>query len=310
MSPATPSRIVCIGGAAIDRTYRLAAPVRLGTSNPSSGAVSFGGVARNVAETLARLGDAVALVSLVGDDTAGADLLAALAASGVDAAGVERADGSATAEYAAVIEPDGTLVAGLAAMDLFARLDAGFVARALPRLADARLVFAEANVAADGLSALVEAARDASWRLALDAVSVAKSARLPQDLRGVAVLFCALDEAQALTGASGPPEDLARALRARGGAAAVVTLGAEGLVVADEARVVRMAALPATVVDVTGAGDALVAGTVHRLARGAPLAEALLTGRALARLAVSSPGAVRADLDPALLAGVQGHDHA
>lgn len=296
------TRIVCIGGAVLDRAYRLDAPARAGTSNPARASPAFGGVARNVAESLARLGDAVALVSLVGDDESGAALLAHAEAAGIDVSGTACVPDARTAEYVCVLEPDGGLAMGLAAMEIFARLDRGFVEGHEGRLADADLVFGECNLAADALAALIAHANAAGFRLALDAVSVAKSARLPQNLSGTGILFCARDEAEAIVGRAGEPEALAQALVARGAASAVVTLGADGLVFAErEAPPRHMPAPPADIVDVTGAGDALIAGTLHRLADGAPLAEALLTGQRLARLAIARPGAVRTDLNPALL---------
>lgn len=301
MPPPRPGRIACLGGAALDRTYRTPAPARAGTSNPAVAGTSFGGVARNVAETLARLGNDVAVLSRVGDDAAGAGLAAALADVGVDVSGLETVAGAPTAEYVAVLDADGSLVVGLASMDVLAGLDAAFVDRSARRLEGADIVFADANCAPDALAALVARARGAPWRLALDAVSAPKAARLPADLAGVAVLFCARDEAEALVGA-GAPEDLARALVTRGAAAAVVTLGAQGLVLAEAAGAARRPAPPAEVIDVTGAGDALIAGTLHALAAGAPLAPALDAGQALAGLTVAGPGAVRADLTPALLA--------
>lgn len=306
MTDPRPARILCLGGAAVDRTYRTRAPARLGTSNPAAAALSFGGVARNVAESLARLGSGVALVSRVGDDAGGTALLDRLREAGVDVSAVERVAGAASAEYVAVLDVDGGLLVGLAAMDLLAGLDADFVARAAERLATAEIVFAEANCAADALADLVRRARAAPWRLALDAVSVAKSARLPGDLTGVSLLFCARDEAEALVGAPEEPETLARALVTRGAAAAIVTLGPDGLVLADADGARRLPGAPAPVVDVTGAGDALIAGTLHALACGEPLEGALSAGQALARLAISVQGAVRADLSPALLAAARG----
>ena len=93
MTAAFPSHappILCIGGAAVDRKFRLAEPPRAATSNPGRGVSSFGGVARNVAENLARLGRRAALISAVGDDADGAALVAHLAALGVDTDGVLR----------------------------------------------------------------------------------------------------------------------------------------------------------------------------------------------------------------------------
>jgi pseudouridine kinase len=57
--------VVCIGAANIDRKLRPAAALLMGTSNPARQEESFGGVARNIAENLARLGADVALVTAV-----------------------------------------------------------------------------------------------------------------------------------------------------------------------------------------------------------------------------------------------------
>src|SRR5918993_2707283 len=110
------SRVLCIGGAAVDRKYRALDSIRPGTSNPVRSERSFGGVARNVAENLARLGVATALVSLVGDDGAGRAIRAHLGRAGVDTRFVAVADGQATAEYLAVLPPSGELAFGLAEM--------------------------------------------------------------------------------------------------------------------------------------------------------------------------------------------------
>ena len=69
-----PADILCIGGAVLDRKFRLDGPWLPGTSNPARSSRSFGGVARNICENLARLGVATALVTRVGADEAGAGL--------------------------------------------------------------------------------------------------------------------------------------------------------------------------------------------------------------------------------------------
>ncbi|MBP0649740.1 winged helix-turn-helix transcriptional regulator, partial [Mycobacterium tuberculosis] len=56
-------RIVVIGGAALDRKYVGVAALVPETSNPVTGHRSFGGVARNVTENLARLGAALFLTT-------------------------------------------------------------------------------------------------------------------------------------------------------------------------------------------------------------------------------------------------------
>lgn len=299
------SRIVCLGGAAVDRVYRLAAPARAGTSNPAIVDGSAGGVARNVTELLARLGVPVSLVSVVGADEGGRSLLADLGALGVDTAGTVTISGAATAEYAAVTGPDGDLVIGVAAMGVLDRLDAALVAAEAARLRAAGWVFADCNTAADGLAALIGLRRSSRFRLAVDAVSTPKVVRLPADLRGVDVLFLNADEARALLGAgvgNSAPAALAGALRARGAGAVVLTRGPAGAIVADAAGTVAVPAAPATITEVTGAGDSLIAATLWRLAAGEPLDAAVRFGSALAALTLEATGSVRRDLDAARLA--------
>ncbi len=62
---------LCIGEANVDLDFRLDAVPVAGTSNVATATTSLGGVARNVAETLARLGRRVGLVSAVGADPDG-----------------------------------------------------------------------------------------------------------------------------------------------------------------------------------------------------------------------------------------------
>ena len=50
------NEVVCIGGANVDRKFHLNGGAQLGTSNPAAMSVSVGGVARNIADNLGRLG--------------------------------------------------------------------------------------------------------------------------------------------------------------------------------------------------------------------------------------------------------------
>ena len=64
--PTPPPRIVVVGGIILDRVAQPTGPLQLHTSNPATSVESPGGVARNVAETLGRLGSSPWLYSAVG----------------------------------------------------------------------------------------------------------------------------------------------------------------------------------------------------------------------------------------------------
>jgi pseudouridine kinase len=295
----TSIEIACIGAAHVDRRAHTLGPVVPGSSNPVTVATSAGGVARNVTETLARLGAAVRLVSRVGSDAEGDRLLADLARLGVDLTGVRRAD-VPTASYTALLDPDGQLAIGLADMAIYDSMDAAFFAPLLPGLATAPVWFIDANVAESGLRHLL-ADRPARGFVAGDTVSVAKAPRLLPLLDRIDLLFCNGAEAAALLGSDSDPTVMAKRLLEQGAGAVIVTLGAAGAVLASSEGVVSLPAIPAPVRDVTGAGDALVAATLLRRAQGASLLAAVRAGLGLAALTAASDRAVRPDLSPALL---------
>ena len=106
---------------------------------------------------------------------------------------------------------------------------------------------------------------------------------------GATLLLPNLAEARTLSG-EGDAQAAARALASRF-PEVVVKLGAEGALWTNGSDVELVPAAPAAALDTTGAGDAFAAGLLAARLRGAPPAEALAAGCALAAQAVVTPGA-------------------
>jgi pseudouridine kinase len=306
-----PSHLVCIGGAVSDRKYRALGGVEMATSNPVESFHSHGGVARNVAENLALLGERPGFVSVVGGDQTGQMLLDHLRSRGVDVSRVISAPGHTTAEYVAILNRQGDLVLGIADMGIFDLLTPETLSRIWSHFAGASWIFADTNLPGETLVSLMQRQGGGRYKLAIDAVSTVKARKLPQDLTGIDLLFLNADEAAAvlsqprattLTGAQGA----ARALCARGAARVQLSMGAAGLVVAGVEGDAMIPAVPATVVDITGAGDAVVAGTLHAMMAGEDLPTASVTGSLVGALTIETLGTVRADLSPSLVAAHAG----
>ncbi|MBO6673556.1 MAG: carbohydrate kinase family protein [Rhizobiales bacterium] len=294
------SDLVCIGGAAINRKYHAKGALIAGTSNPATTNQSFGGVARNVAETLARLQKAVALVSLVGEDEAGRAIFHHLSELGVDVGQVAVSPMSATAEYAAILDGTGDLHIAMAAMDALEAITPAMLVSAWPHIAASRWIFADCNLPEATLHALLQG--KAGAKLAVNTVSVPKAVRLPDDLSAIDVLFTNAGEAKAMLGINtNAPSDLTTGLRQRGANAVVLTLGADGHLVADDTGTHQVKALDAHTVDVTGAGDALMSGTLYGLMNGQSLVDASRLGAVLATFTLESEQDVLPDLTPAWL---------
>jgi ribokinase len=90
---------------------------------------------------------------------------------------------------------------------------------------------------------------------------------------------------------SDTPEDWARLLLAKGPRSVVVTLGAQGSLVASSAGMTRVASVKVDAVDTTGAGDAFTAALAFRLGAGSALAEAASYASRVGAVAVTRKGA-------------------
>jgi pseudouridine kinase len=273
----------------------------LGTSNPGDVQTDFGGVARNVAENLARLGAKVTLVSRVGDDAGGQQVRNHAVGLGIDATLFTISEAQATASYTAILEKSGELVIGLADMDVYEEVTPELLAPFLGRLREQDRWFVDANLPGATIDWLLDAAGEIP--VAVDAISVAKARRLAPLAPRIPLLFANLVQAAVIAGVPSfrTSAEAAGSLAELGAPAGVVTAGASGIAAWSGPRVTGFPALPARPRDVTGAGDALVAGTLFGILRGAALVDAARLGLAAAAITVESPYAAAPELTSEML---------
>ncbi|WP_182525065.1 carbohydrate kinase [Nocardioides dongkuii] len=300
--------VVVVGGANMDVKARSARTVRRGTSNPGVSVLAPGGVGRNVAENLARLGTRTHLVAAVGADPLGDQVLAATSDAGVRVEHVRRSP-HGTGTYTAVLDADGELVVAVADMRATDELAPEDVDAARDLVAAASLVVLDGNLAPATLGYALDLAASAGVRVVLEPVSVPKaeaaSALLDPD-RPVHVITPNRDELAAITGRPvGTERELAAAvddLHARGATYAWVRLGVQGsLLSGPDGRVALDTVAATEVVDVTGAGDAMLAAFCHAFLAGEDEAAAAAYGHAAAALTVASTHTVRPDLTDRLV---------
>lgn len=296
--------LLCIGGANIDRKLRTLAALQMGTSNPAAQRETPGGVARNVAENLARLGLPTQLITAVGDDAAGRALLEHAASAGLSTQGSLLAGDANTGSYTAVLDEAGQMLLALAAMPLADRLTPEFLRRSSAQRAQARLTVLDLNLPADSVALLLQEARERGHALLAVAVSEPKMDRLPADLRGLQCLILNRGELQALAPAAhGDAEAALAQLHARGLRQIVLTQGAAGVICSQAGLPAEALSAPAVpVLDVTGAGDAFAAGVCAGLYQSPQdLAQACRLGLQLAALTLQTEATVHPELSPGWL---------
>jgi len=297
--------VCCIGGMTMDRTLKLLEPGVIGTSNPVLSRRTRGGVARNVAENLARLSVPCRLVSIVGNDEPGRYILQETSVHGVDTGLVQKSLSEPTGSCTRIVQPDGELFASFADMSICKLMDRDFIHNRWLQIANSTLVFADTNLPAESLSYLITGCRENEVTLVLDAVSTSKAKRLPLNLHGVDLLFCNTDEGRAMLGDAMASDTggMAKALCQRGAASTVVTDGARGICFARQDESISLTASPGTVVDASGAGDALVAGTLYGKLMGYDSATSLRIGLNAASMTIGCEDINHPELSVEAVAG-------
>jgi len=277
-----PPDILCAGSVLWDIIGRSHLSLHLGSDVPGRITRLPGGVAMNIAMTLARFGLTPALLTAIGRDSEGEDLMTACHQRGLITAHVYRSPDLPTDRYMAIEGANGLIAAIADAHSLEA---AG--ARILTPLKDGSLGSAKAPgsgmIALDGnlteglLADIAENPGFAAADLRLAPASPGKAERLRPLLKHPrATLYVNLDEARLLTRSEvATAAEGAEALLARGARRVLVTDG--GNPCADGSRDGVIVAQPPQVLvaRVTGAGDTFLAAHIVAERRGASRAEAL-----------------------------------
>jgi len=160
--------------------------------------MSPGGVARNVAENLARLGVEVTLITAVGDDPPGRQLLDQVEAAGVDVRHALTVTGKRTGMYMGVLDPQGGLHLALDDMGLVRSLSRDYLRSKTHLLEQAQAIFLDANVPPDSIELLLTIARRAGIPVAADPTSVSLAASLRPHLEDLWLITPNAAEAEVL----------------------------------------------------------------------------------------------------------------
>lgn len=296
------SPVIVLGAAGIDLVGRFKGELRMETSNPAHIRTSFGGVARNVAENLARYGQPVILLSAVGTDTPGDQLLSQLRDSGVNVDAVQRIPGRATGAYLAVVNHRGELQFALDDMRTSAAITPEYLQDHAELFKQASMLFMDANSPAETIRKAVSLAHRAHLPICADPTSIILAERMRPYLPRLFMITPNNAEAGILCDRTVEASqrrqaiDAARHLVSQGVTIAVISLAQFGVCYATSNTAGYIPAIRTEIVDPTGAGDAMTAAILFGLLNDIPLDDSLRLGVSAASLTLRHPGAVMPDL--------------
>ena len=288
--------VICIGQAVVDcitrgreaevsgkRSYR-AEEIRL----------SVGGDAVNESFRLAGKGYAVKLFCGIGKDHAGSLLLSEIKKRGIDVSRVTVSTHLATPVASLLVDPDGSRIS----YNSPAAMLEGYVPSA-DMVRDSRIVSLASLFRApldrpDVVKGLIRAAHASGSIICCDTkVPTFRDIRLSdlaEVLPMVDYMFPNETEAAFYTGKNDYRE-MAAAIRAMGVKNVVIKAGPEGCYADMEEGCFSLPAIPAEVVDTTGAGDAFAAGFISGLLEGISREDCLMAGLKEAAECVGQVGA-------------------
>jgi pseudouridine kinase len=301
-SPAPEAPVLVIGAAGIDLVGRLGGELKAGTSNPAEIRASFGGVARNVAENLSRLGHPVNLVTVVGNDPDGEKLLAHTAGAGVDTSHVLVTADHRTGSYLAVLNHEGEMQFALDDMGAIELLRPDYLREHRHLFKEASALFMDANVPAETMRTSFHLARLARLPIYADPASTSLAARLVPFLSRLQIITPNSREAAVYCGQAFDNDDQQAALQAakhlvgQGVALPIITMAEFGVCYATSKTSGFIPAIRTETIDPTGAGDALTATVIFALLNDIPADEAVRLGTSAASLTLRYPGTVVPDL--------------
>ena len=296
--------VLVVGACCIDIKGISIRELALGADFPGQVRQNFGGVARNVAENLARLEINAVLLSAVGGDTAGENIIQHGQSAGINMQHVKRCLDARTGTFLSLLNPDGDEVMAVNDFDIMKEVDADYLDANHELFESARMLILDLNISGAALITLLDMADHYRLPVVADPTSPFRAAALCEHLDRLYMVVPNAAETTSLCGLKVPASDHDSAIAAAshlismGSKIAIVTLGAQGLAYADSSSKGHIPAVKAEPVDTSGAGDALTAGVVFGLIHDMPLDEAMRLGVTAASLTLQSETSVSPTLSP------------
>jgi pseudouridine kinase len=295
--PSPEKPVLVIGAAGVDIVGRLRGDLHSGTSNPAQIRSSFGGVARNVAENIARLGQTVELITAIGNDPTGEQILEQLTAAGVGTTAILHDKEHRTGSYLAVVNARGELQLALDDMRAISALTAEYLHAQAALFKQASLLFLDTNLSKETLRAAFSLARRYRLPVCADPTSTPLASRLIPHIARLHLVTPNLAEASILCGQTYLPRprqaiEAAKCLVSQGVRIAIVTLAQFGVCYATSETSGHIPAIRTDIVDPTGAGDALSGAVIFALLNEITLDDAVRLGVAAASYTMRHRGSV------------------
>lgn len=282
--------VVIIGSANIDVAGYSHESLNYADSNPGKIKFTPGGVGRNIAQNLALLGNKAWLLSAVGSDFYGQSLLTQTNQSGVYVDKCLIVPGENTSSYLSLLDNTGEMLVAINDMNISNAITAEYLAQHREFIQRAKVIVADCNISEEALAWILDNA--ANVPVFVDPVSAWKCVKVRDRLNQIHTLKPNRLEAETLSGiALSGRDDVAKVaawFHQHGLNRLVLSMGGDGVYYSDISGENGWSApIKTNVINVTGAGDAMMAGLASCWVDGMPFAESVRFAQGCSSMALS-----------------------
>ena len=284
-----------IGGSNVDYIATSRDKLQKRVSNIGEVSISFGGVMRNIAENLARLGNKIDFITAIGEDANGKEMRNELIKLGINVI-TPKAD-YPSGSYVAINDANHDMVDAICDNRIIIDLNTEFLKSQHDLIASHEYVIMDANISEEAINYLFNTYP--SKKFIVEAISPSKVLKFKNYLDKLFLIKCNIHEARMLMGIDLMEKDLVSGLLARGVKNVVVSHGAHDVYFGENYRRVDLVKVNEVkeFENTTGCGDALTSGVIDYFLRGKKLKEAVAFGNELSRLTLMSKSATSKEIE-------------
>lgn len=303
--------IVVIGSTNMDIAGSTLQALVNGDSNPGKIVSSPGGVGRNIAENISRLGKECYLLSVIGDDFAGRTLLSQIKKVGIQAEACHIVKGGSTSTYFSLHDNSGEMLVAINDMDILHHLTPELLQKNKNLLSHASLIIADCNLSEEALAWVFDNIHDTP--IFVDPVSAFKAHKIKPFLNKIHTLKPNTIEAELLSGikiqSAADYAKCAAWFHKEGVERLFLSLGANGVFFSDGQIQQHFPTLPTEIVNVSGAGDSMMSGLAFCFLENYSFEDTAKFAQACSAITVSSEHTNHPDLSISLIRQLTSLNH-
>lgn len=286
-----------IGGANIDITGSPYYSLNPNDSNPGKTIMALGGVARNIAENLSRMGVDIEFITVLGDDLYSKEIKDSCKELNISLKHSLVIPGERTSSYLCITNELGEMQLAISDMEIYENITPSYLEEILDLINGGAICIADTNLTQESLNYLMD---NCKVPIFVDTVSTNKTEKIKPVLHNIHTLKPNIIEAEILSGMKIKSiEDLEKAtdiIIEKGVKNIFVTLGSKGVYYTDGKTKGSILPIKTNIGNTTGAGDSYMAAVAWAYLKGFDIEKSAKTGLATASITIQSNLTVSKDI--------------